>query len=69
MKHAISQNRESQIDQAHADLILWQRDERKQAKAEGREPVICPVDLRWVAEVEADGGIVDLATGLIVSAL
>ena len=67
MKQAISQNRESQINEAHTDLIWWQRGEKEQAEAEGREPVICPVDLRWVAEVEAAGGIVDLATGLIVS--
>ena len=69
MRPVFAVNRESLIDSAHTDLIWWQRGEKEQAAREGREPVICPVGLRWVAEQEVDGAIVDLATGLIVGAL
>ena len=69
MKPVFAVTRESMIDSAHTDLIWWQRGEKEQAAREGREPVICPVPLRWVAEQEVDGRVVDLATGELVSAL
>ena len=66
MRQPLSQKYTSLIDQAHTDLIWWQRGEREQAEAEGREPVICPVNLRWVAIAESMGLVVDLATGCLI---
>jgi len=52
-----------QIEQTHAALIEWQRAEVAEAEAEGREAVICPVSLLWVALAEQMGLTIDLSTG------